>query len=89
MSRGRAKTPAMMTAAQARGLRVGDEVFVIRLWNATEPPRNRVPRPTRVVSTRPDPRTPGGVLVTVETSCGGRIELDSGWLEAPELEGPL
>lgn len=59
MSGGRAKTPATMTAAQAGGLRAGDEVFVICL------------------------------LVTVETSRGGRVELDAGWLEAPELAGPL
>lgn len=63
---------------QALALRVGDEVRVDSLWNKTEPPRNKILSPAKILDIRAG-GSQTGVMITVVTMSGKRVELDAGW----------
>lgn len=73
----------MINRQRALQIKVGDEVIIDTLWNRTEPPRNKILNPAKVL----DVRNMGvggqtGVLITVKTTSGKNIELDAGWFRA-------
>jgi hypothetical protein len=71
-----------MTRAGALKIKVGDEVRIDTLWNRTEPPRNKILNPAKVLDVRNVGGSQTGVLLTVKTASGKTIELDAGWFQA-------
>lgn len=71
-----------MNRARALQVKIGDEVRIDSLWNRTEPPRNKILNPARVLDIRVVGGSQTGVLLTVNTASGKKIELDAGWFHA-------
>lgn len=70
-----------MTRQRALQIRVGDEIRIDSLWNRTEPPRNKILNPAKVLDIRQQPGSQTGVLITVRAASGKNIELDAGWFQ--------
>lgn len=67
-----------LTRKQALAVKVGDELRIDTLWNKTEPPRNKILSPVKVLDIRAG-GSQTGVMFTVATMSGKNVELDAGW----------
>lgn len=81
MSRRHREPMKCMNAAQARALRVGDEVRINPSWNRTERPLRKILSPTAVVAVDKSRlmHSQTGVMVTVKSAGGMLMKLDAGW----------